>query len=87
MKKILVVLIVINLLSCDFWGEEYDGDDVSYDIEQCVSGQMKCESDIAYMCNYQEWWETFKNCKSISQKCYYNDLVRSSGYPNLAVCD
>lgn len=78
---LIVIILIITFTSCD------DTQAAQIEYSECYAGDMECVNNIAYMCNYDNWFETWQNCTSINKICYYNEPEHSGGYTGLASCD
>lgn len=54
---------------------------------QCQAGQMRCNGNLAEMCDASRKFILFQNCGSIGQTCYYNNPARCGGFYDIACCD
>jgi len=73
--RIPLLLILLLCLGC--------GDDW---LVVCSAGDMRCEGNVAQMCNADEDWENWQNCGSVGEICYTSSS-HCSGYVGIACCD
>lgn len=75
MLRACVIAIALALPAC---GAEMVG--------KCSNaGEMRCDGDVAQMCNSNGDWENFQSCGAIGQHCY-NDPASCGGYTDISCC-
>ena len=80
MRYFLLALTIIMCISCD--------DSIIDPIKDCyIIGEERCFENKGQWCNFDYYWETFLDCDSVGNVCYYDDPAHSNGLTNIAVCD
>jgi hypothetical protein len=90
MKKIIVVLSVVFVAACQAYKEneqlkKFDLLLSVVNMTKCYVGSMKCEKNVAKLCNADGVWEDFRKCGALKQTC--SMLPEDcSGYIGFACC-
>lgn len=88
MKKILVsVFILLSfLVACNYEPSSQEKAILMISVlSGCTPGDMRCDGNVAEMCNYNGTWIEQQNCTAIGETCSTSP-ANCGGYVGIACC-